>query len=137
MSDPNQLTIGQLAKAAAVGVETIRYYQRRGLLPVPLVASGFRTYTKAYVARIRFIKRAQELGFHLDEVAQLLALEDSHDRTAVRDIAAERLLQVRAKLADLQCMEQILAGLIARCAACGDDMSCPIIDALSGTSMPP
>jgi MerR family mercuric resistance operon transcriptional regulator len=102
MSASDQYTIGQLAKAASVGVETIRYYQRRGLLAVPDVSSGFRTYPVADAERIRFIKRAQELGFSLEEISHLLMLEDSNDKPAIRDIASERLDQVRAKLADLQ-----------------------------------
>ena len=101
------LTIGQLARAAHVGVETIRYYQRRALLPVPQVASGFRTYPQALVERIRFIKRAQELGFTLDEITTLLQLEDSDDRSAIRKVAADRLLQVEGKLSDLQKMQKM------------------------------
>ncbi|MBR7784280.1 MerR family transcriptional regulator, partial [Undibacterium luofuense] len=93
-SDQDQLTIGQLARAAGVGVETIRYYQRRTLLPVPQTSSGFRTYSSALAERIRFIKRAQELGFSLDEIGHLLMLEECNDKSAIRDIAQDRLMQV-------------------------------------------
>jgi Hg(II)-responsive transcriptional regulator len=126
-----EFTIGQLARAANVGVETIRYYQRRDLLPIPKVASGFRTYPKALVERIRFIKRAQELGFTLDEIATLLLLEDSDDRIAIRKVAADRLQQVEGKLADLQKMQKMLSGLIHECESAGKAKVCPIIFALA------
>lgn len=125
------LTIGQLARAASVGVETIRYYQRRTLLPVPQVASGFRTYPQALVERIRFIKRAQELGFTLDEIATLLQLEDTDDRIAIRQVAAARLLQVEGKLADLHKMQAMLSSLILACESTGKTKACPIIHALA------
>ncbi|PXX43201.1 MerR family transcriptional regulator [Undibacterium pigrum] len=131
MLDVDQYTIGQLAKAAGVGVETIRYYQRRNLLPVPEVASGFRTYPASLAERIRFIKRAQELGFSLDEIANLLMLEDGNDRQAIRDVAHERLLQVQAKLADLHRMEEMLTQLIQQCASSTQQAQCPIIQALA------
>jgi Hg(II)-responsive transcriptional regulator len=124
-------TIGQLARAASVGVETIRYYQRRDLLPVPQVASGFRTYPKVLVERIRFIKRAQELGFTLDEIGTLLVLEDSDDRIAIRKVAADRLQQVEGKLADLQKMQTMLSGLIHECESTVKSKACPIIFALA------
>ena len=124
-------TIGQLAAVANVGVETIRYYQRRSLLPIPTPTSGFRTYPKALVERIRFIKRAQELGFTLDEVATLLQLEDSDDRNAIRKVASDRLQQVEAKLLDLQKMQKMLSGLINECESTGKAKACPIIFALA------
>lgn len=131
MLDVDQYTIGQLARAAGVGVETIRYYQRRNLLPVPEVASGFRTYPASLAERIRFIKRAQELGFSLDEIANLLMLEDGNDRQAIRDVAHERLVQVQAKLADLHRMEEMLTQLIQQCASSTQQVQCPIIQALA------
>ncbi|MFZ6656703.1 MerR family transcriptional regulator [Undibacterium sp. TJN19] len=134
MSDADQYTIGQLAKAAGVGVETIRYYQRRELLPVPEVATGFRTYPARLAERIRFIKRAQELGFTLDEIANLLLLEDSNDKKAIRDVAQERLLQVQAKLHDLHKMEAMLSQLIHQCASADTQALCPIIQALGSVS---
>ena len=126
-------TIGQLARAAKVGVETIRYYQRRSLLPIPTSTptSGFRSYPKALVERIRFIKRAQELGFTLDEIVTLLQLEDTDDRDAIRKVAADRLQQVEAKLVDLQKMQKILSGLINECESTGMGKVCPIIFALA------
>lgn len=134
-TEPDQasaaLTIGQLASAAGVGVETIRYYQRRALLPLPPKQSGFRTYPQALVQRIRFIKRAQELGFTLDEIATLLQLEDSDDRVAIRQLAADRLVQVEGKLADLQKMQMMLSSLIHECAVTSTAKACPIIHALA------
>lgn len=126
----DQLTIGQLASAAGVGVETVRYYQRRALLPVPVVARGYRTYPFSLVARIRFIKRAQELGFSLAEIITLLQLEDSNDRHAIRKVAADRLLQVEEKLQDLQMMQKMLSSLIHECEASTQAEACPIIHAL-------
>ena len=86
-----QLTIGKLARAAGVGIETIRYYQQRDLLPVPPASGAFRHYPMTLVARIRFIKRAQELGFSLDEISELLRLEDGTDRSSIRRITSDRL----------------------------------------------
>jgi len=132
--EQHQFTIGQLAKAAGVGVETIRYYQKRTLLPTPEVSSGFRTYSSDMVDRIKFIKRAQELGFSLDEIAHLLQLEDRQDRAAIRHIASERLAQVRTKLSDLLKMEATLSQLIEQCSACSTELQCPIIHALNSPS---
>ena len=128
-------TIGQLAAAAKVGVETIRYYQRRSLLPMPIPTNGYRAYPKNLVERIRFIKRAQELGFTLDEIATLLQLEDSDDRNAIRKVAADRLQQVEAKLVDLQKMQKMLSGLIHECESTEKAKACPIIFALTGVGI--
>ena len=97
----DRLTIGALAGAAGVGVETVRYYQRRRLLAVPARGAGVRRYGRADAERIGFIKRAQALGFALEEVRGLLALQDGTDRCSIRRIAAERLAQIRAHLRDL------------------------------------
>jgi Hg(II)-responsive transcriptional regulator len=132
MSQDN-LTIGRLARAAAVGVETVRYYQRRQLLPTPEAASSaFRRYPAALVERIRFIKRAQELGFSLDEIATLLQLEQGAERNAIREVASDKRRQIREKIADLQRMEGVLSHLIDACAASGQAQPCPIIAALAG-----
>ena len=131
---PTPLTIGRLARAAGVNLETVRYYQRLQLLPVPPAQGAFRTYPADTVGRIRFIKRAQELGFSLREIDGLLALQDGADRAAIRAIAGERLAQIRSKLADLKRMERSLDHLIEHCAAVRGKHSCPIIDALMGTA---
>ena len=128
----SSLTIGHLARAANVGIETIRYYQRKALLPTPETRSGaFRYYPAELVDRIRFIKRAQELGFSLDEIATLLALEDGSNRNAIRETATARLVQIRAKLADLTRMEHTLSQLIHECETRGRAKQCLIIAALS------
>ena len=112
-----QLTIGKLARAAGVGIETIRYYQQRDLLPVPPASGAFRHYPMTLVARIRFIKRAQELGFSLDEISELLRLEDGTDRSSIRRITSDRLGQIESKLKDLKRMQKALQHLVAECCA--------------------
>ena len=112
------LTIGALAAAAGVGVETVRYYQRRGLLAEPSRARGsVRRYGAAEVARIGFIRRAQELGFTLEEIATLLQLQDGTDRRTIRRIAAARLAQIRVRIADLTRIERALAHVLHDCEA--------------------
>ena len=101
---------------------------------MPEVTTGFRTYPANLAERIRFIKRAQELGFSLDEIANLLMLEDGNDRQAIRDVAQERLLQVQAKLLDLHRMEDMLTQLIHQCASSTQQVQCPIIQALASSS---
>ncbi len=128
---PRTLTIGRLARAASVGVETIRYYQQRGLLPVPEPTSTFRQYPVELVARIRFVKRGQELGFSLEEVGELLQLEDGTDRTSIRRISSDRLDQIERKLRDLERMHTALKHLINECAHTDVAMPCPILATLS------
>jgi MerR family mercuric resistance operon transcriptional regulator len=128
------LTIGRLAQAAGVGVETIRYYQQRTLLPVPEGAGRYRQYPVALVDRIRFIKRAQELGFSLDEIAGLLSLQDGADRNSIRAIAAARVGQIEAKLADLQRMRRTLRHLLHECEHSKANMPCPIIESIASGS---
>ena len=130
---PESLTIGRLARAAGVGVETIRYYQERKLLPVPPSNGAFRHYPRDLVDRIRFIKRAQELGFSLDEVAELLHLEGGANRASIRRIATDRLHQIEHKLADLRRMRKVLGHLVAECEHTRADLPCPIIGTLAGT----
>lgn len=124
------LTIGRLAEAADVGVETIRYYQRRRLLPVP-PAVGVRRYPKEVLRQVRFIRRSQALGFSLEEIRELLRLEEGGSRREVRRIAGDRLASVRDKLAALHKMEHVLAHLVAKCEASGAQAPCPIIGALT------
>ena len=125
--EPEALTIGRLARAADVGVETIRYYQERQLLPVPPSSGAFRYYPISLIERIRFIKHAQELGFSLGEVGELLQLEDGADRGSIRRIAADRLLQIEAKLGDLKRMQRVLKGLLTECEHTKASLPCPII----------
>jgi MerR family mercuric resistance operon transcriptional regulator len=131
------LTIGRLARAADVGVETIRYYQDRELLPVPASDGAFRYYPLSLVDRIRFIKRAQELGFSLEEVRELLQLEDGTDRRSIRRVAAQRLSQIEAKLADLKRMQGVLKHLLTECEHTDADLPCPIIGSIRQPSTRP
>lgn len=127
------LTIGTLAKQAAVHVETIRYYQRRGLLDEPArPAGGIRRYGADTAARIGFIKRAQDIGFSLDEIKDLLRLERTPDCRDARNIAERKLSMVQKRIADLQRVRRVLATLIAECDA-GGERRCPIIDCLAET----
>ncbi|MCW5581943.1 MAG: MerR family DNA-binding protein [Luteimonas sp.] len=127
------LTIGRVALAAGVGVETIRYYQGRGLLPVPKAARAFRLYPAKMVDRIFFIKRAQALGFSLDEVRTLLDLEDGRNRKAIQAVTQARLEQVERKVADLERMRTALTDLLRRCTETGHAHPCPIIATLAGS----
>lgn len=125
-----QLTIGRLARAAGVGVETIRYYQQRELLAVPSPRGAFRYYPDSAIDRIRFIKRAQELGFTLDEIAELLKLQDGTNREHIRKIAAEKIAQIDKKLSDLQRVRNALAHVLDACAHTEQQKPCPIIETL-------
>lgn len=126
------LTIGRLANAANVGVETVRYYQKLKLLPVPPQVGSYRQYPVNLVGRIRFIKRAQELGFTLKEISGLLKLQDGSDRVTIRAIASERAAQIESKLVDLQRMREVLNHLVRECEHTDSDFPCPIIESLIG-----
>ena len=115
---PETLTIGVLADAAGVNVETIRFYQRKGLMQEPdRPLGGIRRYGKADLARVRFIKSAQRLGFSLDEIGELLKLEDGSHCTEARAQAERKLADVRERLADLRRIEVVLQDLVQRCCA--------------------
>ena len=132
MKEPKESTIGGVARAAGVNVETVRYYQRTGLVPVPKrVFGGFREYPPEIVTRVRFIKRAQQLGFTLAEVKNLLALEDGQNCIEARELAATKLETIEARIADLSRMRRTLRNLINQCGAGGGKISCPIIDSLA------
>lgn len=125
------LTISGLARAASVNVESIRFYQRRGLLPKPAKPlGGIRRYGQSDVARMQFIKAAQRIGFSLDEIAQLLQLDDGAHCAEARAIAEHKLADVRTRLADLQRIEATLAQLVERCATERGKVCCPLIAAL-------
>ena len=126
-----ELTIGKLAEAAGVNIETIRYYQRRGLLdepPKPM--GGHRRYAPEQAKRVRFIKRAQALGFTLDEVGALLTLDSACACTETRGLAARKLSLIEKKMADLAALHQVLGGLVKQCDAVRSSAACPIIDVL-------
>jgi Hg(II)-responsive transcriptional regulator len=133
---PSPLTIGRLAKAAGVGVETVRYYQSRGLIRIPDSNGGVRVYPTKAIDRIAFIKRAQALGFSLDEVRSLLDLEDGRNRRAVQSVTQARMGQIEDKLADLQRMREVLSELLDRCRLADPMQRCPIIEALAGARPP-
>ena len=124
------LTIGTLAKKAGVGVETVRFYQRRGLLAVPTRAGGIRRYDIRDVERLQFIKRAQAAGFTLAEIGELIALDAGEDRPRARELAATRIKALDAKIAELKDARAALSRLAREC---GEDRAgpCPIIASFS------
>jgi MerR family mercuric resistance operon transcriptional regulator len=127
------MPIGELSRRTGGNIETIRYYERIGLLPTPDRAGRYRRYGSADTRRLIFIRRARELGFTLDEVRALLRLSEADGETAcadVRELAARHLADVKAKLAALRVMERTLAEAVRRCDA-GEVPGCPLIDALS------
>lgn len=125
-------TIRKLAAAAGVGVEAVRYYQGRGLLAEPpRVAGGFREYSAEDVQRLRFIKRAQELGFALDDVAELLSLSAERDQVRARELTRRRAAEIRERINHLAAMATALEGLADCCACAPKSQSCPIIAALA------
>jgi MerR family transcriptional regulator, mercuric resistance operon regulatory protein len=129
-----KLTIARVARAAGVGVETVRYYERRGLVPQPKRGFGsYRHYQPDHVQRIRFIRRAQDLGFTLQEIASLLKLEDGADRRSIRSIAGARLEETRRRISDLKRIEGVLAHLLHDCEAHAKAPRCPIIAAIEST----
>lgn len=128
----SDMTIGRLAAQAGVNVETIRYYQRRGLLAEPpRPATGQRRYPPLLVKRVRFIKRAQLLGFTLDDILDLLDLDQAGACSETRELAARKLHSIQSKLKDLTAMCKALSKLVRACDSVGNGGSCPIIHALA------
>lgn len=126
-------TIGEIARLAGVGVETIRYYERQGLIErPPRPASGFRRYDSGVIRRVRFIRRAQQLGFTLQEVRELLALrvDPATSCSEVKEKAVEKIAEVERKLAGLRQMREALVAITESCAGVGPTSDCPILDAL-------
>ncbi len=124
-------TIGRLAAAAGVNVETVRYYQRIKLMPVPKrVPGGIRRYGVGELSRLQFIKTAQGLGFTLEEIADLVKLDDGTHCTEAHDIAAHKLAVVRSRLNDLRKIETALARLVRQCETRRGAIRCPLIGAL-------
>jgi MerR family mercuric resistance operon transcriptional regulator/MerR family gold-responsive transcriptional activator of gol and ges genes len=127
------LTIGKVARQAGVNIETLRYYERRGLLvPDDHRESGYRLYTPEAVNRIRFIKSAQQLGFTLNEIVALLRLRVSHKASCrtVKRKAEEKLQNIRNKIAGLKALERVLKDLIRRCRTGATTEACPIMKSL-------
>ncbi|MCX7587808.1 MerR family transcriptional regulator [Phenylobacterium sp. 58.2.17] len=132
MTARRALTIGRLAAEAGVHLETIRYYERVGVMPEPdRTPGGHRHYTAAHRQRLAFIRRARELGFSLDDIRTLIALDGPGRGTCaeVEPIAAAHLITVRAKIADLVRLEAVLDDAVRRCAG-GTSPSCPVIEVL-------
>jgi MerR family mercuric resistance operon transcriptional regulator len=129
----SRMTIGKLAEAAGVGVETIRFYQRSGLLPEPeRPLSGYREYSNDDVRRIRFIKRAQTLGFNLEDITGLLRLDGPQTCTVTHDLALEKLHIVKEKIAALASIQDALQQLVRQCERKHQRGTCPIIQSLVG-----
>ncbi|NID03763.1 heavy metal-responsive transcriptional regulator [Luteibacter jiangsuensis] len=134
MTTQTALTIGRVAQSAGVAIDTIRFYEREGLLPEPRRRpSGYREYDSGTVARLRFIRRAKDLGFTLEEVRELLALSaDRHGGVeGVRERAAARLHAIEARIAELQRVRDGLAELVEACPGHGAPEDCPILKALA------
>lgn len=130
------LTRGDLARATGSNIETIRYYEKSGLLPdPPRTAAGYRIYSAAHATRLRFILRARELGFSTDDVRGLLGLEDGAAPTCaeVKERTERHLADVRAKIADLSRIETVLAETAARCSG-AEVPDCPVLDAISSSA---
>ena len=128
----DRLAIGSLSKRTGCNVETIRYYERVGLLLAPARSpGGYRLYGDRHLKRLTFIRRARSLGFSIDEVRTLLKLADERRRPCaeVLVVAAAHLEDVRAKIADLRAMERVLDETVARCAT-GKKSDCPLIEVL-------
>lgn len=122
------MTISALAAAGGVGVETVRFYQRRGLLDIPTRAGGIRRYGRGDLRRLQFIRSAQAAGFTLEGIAELLALDATHDRARVHALASERIAALDARIAELRQARDALSGLAQQCSQ-GRSGPCPILDA--------
>jgi len=126
------MRIGELARRASVAIDTVRYYEREGLLsPAARQASGYRSYGEGELKRLRFIRRAKALGFSLDEVRALLTLSDEHNVAKVKLAAQARLDDLEQRIAELQRIGAGLRSLIAACPGHGRADGCPILNALT------
>jgi MerR family mercuric resistance operon transcriptional regulator len=134
MPQAKPLRIGELSRRTGCNVETIRYYERIGLLPRPHRRGSYREYDDDGVSALAFIRRARDLGFTLDEIRALLRLAPGGGTACAeaRDLAAMHLADVRKRIADLRSMERALAAAVRQCDA-GEQPACPLIDALSGS----
>lgn len=132
-ADSDALPIGALSKQTGCNIETIRYYEKAGLLPTPARSpAGYRRYGSSHLKRLTFIRRARALGFSIEEVRKLLKLADERRRPCaeVRVVAGAHLEDVQVKIADLRAMERVLRETVAKCAS-GRSPACPLIEALS------
>jgi len=132
--DDRPFRIGWLSRQSGVNIETIRYYEREGLLAKPpRTKSGYRSYGPSDARRLGFVRRTRALGFSLDDVRRLLRLADQKARScrSVHGLATAHLTDIRAKIADLRTMESVLEAMVQECAE-GTMPDCPLLDALSG-----
>lgn len=127
------LTIARLAASAGVGIETVRFYQRKGLMPVPASSGAVRHYDEPDVQRLRFIRAAQRASFSLKEIVELLSLDASHDRTRIQALTRTRLAALNAEMAELAAAKAMLSGLLDECTT-GKAGPCPIIATFTGTA---
>lgn len=135
----SRFTIGALAQQAGVAVDTIRYYEREGLLPKPQRrASGYREYAEGDVKRILFIRRAKDLGFSLDEIRELLTLETDreHGVEGIKQRAKNRLEELNQRIRQLVEVRDELAELVEACPGCGEPECCPILTSIHGEKVP-
>ncbi len=133
------LTVGGIAREAGVGIDTVRYYERIGLMPPPSRSpSGYRQYRRADVERLKFIRQAKRLGFSLEEVARLIRLLDTDgDRAEVRALAEGRLAEIERELAEARRLRDTLATLVDACDGRGTVADCPIVEAVLKTGTQP
>ena|SRR5579871_3694541 len=127
------LKIGQVAERGGVNLQTIRYYEREGLLPEPpRLQSGYRMFPENTVRRVHFIKRAQDLGFTLSEIKELLVLriDGKRNRADVRSLAQTKIDDIEEKIRTLKKMKRVLSELTERCSECGPSSECPILDSI-------
>lgn len=128
-----RMTIGRFAREAGVGTETVRYYQRRGLLPVPATGAGaYREYDNELLRRLRFIRRTQAAGFTLEEIRELLRLDRTRDRTRVREVASRKLADLDERIRELQRIVHALQHVVHDCTHGDASRPCPIIEAFDG-----
>jgi MerR family mercuric resistance operon transcriptional regulator len=129
----NELPIGELSRQSGVNIETIRYYEKIGIMPAPARSpGGYRLYAPDHLKRLSFVRRGRQLGFSLDELRSLLRLVDGHTYTCaqVRALTLEHVAEVRRKISDLRRLERVMADMAAQCT--GQRIpKCPVIDALS------
>ena len=133
------MRIGELARHAGVAVDTVRYYERLGLLPEPRrIASGYRDYARTDLDRLKFIRNSKALGFTLDEIRELMDVlsSDAGDRAVVRQLAQDRLDRIDTQLAQLQAVRESLHQVVARCSGKGPLEGCPIVEAVMAHADP-
>lgn len=132
------MRIGELAERAGVNLQTIRYYEREGLLPEPpRLDSGYRLFPDSAVRRVRFIKRAQEIGFSLSEIRQLLSLriDAGRERAEVRALVQAKMADIDGRIRTLKAMKMALNTLTERCSGCGPASDCPILESIDSVEV--